>query len=145
MCDYSLRLIASRPARVGDKLVSTSFPHTITRGLPRPTIAISPSVCSPHRTCLRERGPVRDWYDPLLGARTQGGEVSTSQQRPVKPPSDALEFPDGKTVLLTQLCKGQRATVLQLPAGIGVTVDDVQSKDSTVASPVAANLVAGAD
>ena len=28
---------------------------------------------------------------------------------------DALEFPDGKTVLLTQLCEGQRATVLQLP------------------------------
>ena len=32
MCDYSLELVASRPAKVGDKLVSTSFPHTITRG-----------------------------------------------------------------------------------------------------------------
>ena len=32
MCDYSLHLISSRPARVGDKLISTSFPHTITRG-----------------------------------------------------------------------------------------------------------------
>ena len=41
---------------------------------------------------------------------------------------DALEFPDGKTVLLTQLCKGQRATVLQLPARIGLTVDDAQAK-----------------
>jgi hypothetical protein len=29
---------------------------------------------------------------------------------------DALEFPSGQTVLLTQLCKGQHATVLQLPA-----------------------------
>ena len=58
---------------------------------------------------------------------------------------DALEFPDGKTVLLTQLCKGQRATVLQLPAGIGVTVDDAQSKDSTAASRVAATLVARAE
>ncbi|MGH9693218.1 MAG: hypothetical protein ACRD5Z_03670, partial [Bryobacteraceae bacterium] len=58
---------------------------------------------------------------------------------------DALEFPDGRTVLLTQLCKGQRATVLQLPASIGVTVDDAQSKNSTVASPVAASLVAGVD
>jgi hypothetical protein len=59
---------------------------------------------------------------------------------------DALEFPDGKTVLLTQLCKGQRAIVLQLPAGIGVgvTMDDAQSKDSTVASPVPESLVAGA-
>ena len=32
MCDYSLELVASRPAKVGDKLVSQSFPHTITRG-----------------------------------------------------------------------------------------------------------------
>ena len=32
MCDYSLELVASRPAKVGDKLVSRSFPHTITRG-----------------------------------------------------------------------------------------------------------------
>jgi hypothetical protein len=29
---------------------------------------------------------------------------------------DALEFPDGETVLLTELCEGQEATVLQLPA-----------------------------
>jgi len=26
-----------------------------------------------------------------------------------------LEFPDGQVVLLTRLCEGQRATVLQLP------------------------------
>ena len=29
---------------------------------------------------------------------------------------DALEFPNGKVVLLTRLCVGQCATVLQLPA-----------------------------
>jgi len=29
---------------------------------------------------------------------------------------DALEFPDGSTMLLTSLCEGQQATVLQLPA-----------------------------
>jgi hypothetical protein len=29
---------------------------------------------------------------------------------------DALEFPDGKIVLLTNLLEGQEATVLQLPA-----------------------------
>ena len=28
---------------------------------------------------------------------------------------DALEFPDGHIVLLTQLCEGQEAKVLQLP------------------------------
>ncbi|MEA3068740.1 MAG: hypothetical protein QOD29_186, partial [Alphaproteobacteria bacterium] len=29
---------------------------------------------------------------------------------------DALEFPDGRMVLLTHLLEGQEATVLQLPA-----------------------------
>ena len=31
---------------------------------------------------------------------------------------DALEFPDGHLVLITRLVPGQRASVLQLPAGI---------------------------
>ena len=43
---------------------------------------------------------------------------------------DALEFPDGKVVLLTHLCKGQRATVLQLPARPRITVNDAQRYDS---------------
>jgi hypothetical protein len=29
---------------------------------------------------------------------------------------DALEFPNGRTELLTLLCEGQKPTVLQLPA-----------------------------
>jgi hypothetical protein len=29
---------------------------------------------------------------------------------------DALELPDGQTLLLTFMCEGQEATVLQLPA-----------------------------
>ena len=85
-----------------------------------------------------ERKTIRAPFSGILGIR----QVNKGQ---AKVHHDALEFPDGKTVLLTQLCKGQRATVLQLPAGIGVTVDDAQSKDSTVASPVAPTLVAGAD
>ena len=32
MCDYSLHGVASRPAKVGDKLVSTQFRNSITRG-----------------------------------------------------------------------------------------------------------------
>jgi hypothetical protein len=51
---------------------------------------------------------------------------------------DALEFPDGKTVLLTQLCKGQRATVLQLPARVVAAVNSAGLNDSPVASPVVA-------
>jgi hypothetical protein len=32
MCDYSLHLVASRPAKVGDKLVATDFVKSITSG-----------------------------------------------------------------------------------------------------------------
>ena len=32
MCDYSLHAVASRPAEVGEKLVSTKFRATTTRG-----------------------------------------------------------------------------------------------------------------
>jgi len=32
MCDYSLHAVASRPAKVGDMLVTTSFYGTSTRG-----------------------------------------------------------------------------------------------------------------
>jgi hypothetical protein len=43
---------------------------------------------------------------------------------------DALEFPDGKIVLLTALCEGQHATVLQLPAGPRVATDRAQRQES---------------
>jgi hypothetical protein len=36
---------------------------------------------------------------------------------------DALEFPDGRVVLLTSLLEGQQATVLQLPAHPKTTED----------------------
>jgi hypothetical protein len=46
---------------------------------------------------------------------------------------DALEFPDGETVLLTRLCEGQHATVLQLPAsGRPVNAAEGQRRESLV-------------
>ena len=44
---------------------------------------------------------------------------------------DALEFPDGQVVLLTFLCEGQQATVLQLPAEPKNSVA-VKNRQSTV-------------
>lgn len=32
MCDYSLHAVASRPAQVGERLVTTQFINSITRG-----------------------------------------------------------------------------------------------------------------
>jgi hypothetical protein len=41
---------------------------------------------------------------------------------------DALEFPDGRSVLLTELCEGQCATVLQLPADGRATTRKVETQ-----------------
>jgi hypothetical protein len=52
MCDYSLHNVASRPARVGDKLVSTSFLKSWTRGF---AAVDEPNVAVPatrHGACL---------------------------------------------------------------------------------------------
>ena len=129
MCDYSLHLIASRPARVGDKLISTSFPHTITRGFAsvderNTAICLLPGTELAFEKEVRcETGMILSW-----GLGHKVAKFRQVNQGRSNVHHDALEFPDGKTVLLTQLCKGQRATVLQLPAGIGVTVDDAQRK-----------------
>jgi hypothetical protein len=50
-----------------------------------------------------------------------GKQVAQFRQINVGKPSvhhDALEFPDGEIGLLTRLCEGQHATVLQLPASL---------------------------
>jgi hypothetical protein len=41
---------------------------------------------------------------------------------------DALEFPDGQIVLLTRLCEGQHAIVLQLPASPRTEEDAEEQK-----------------
>ena len=146
MCDYSLHLITSRPARVGDKLISTSFPHTITRGFAsvderNTAICLLPGTELAFEKEVRcETGMILSWG---LGHKVAKFRQVNKGQSKVH--HDALEFPDGKTVLLTQLCKGQRATVLQLPACTDVNVDGAQRKNSTVASRVAATLVARAE
>jgi hypothetical protein len=57
----------------------------------------------------------------LLGWKTKTINHATAIFRQVNKDElaahhDALEFPDGRIVLLTLLCKGQTASVLQLPA-----------------------------
>jgi hypothetical protein len=124
MCDYSLQSIVSRPAKVGDKLTTRDF-GTGTRGFAAPeyhTIA----VCVLPGTELAFSGPVTvtdtdvrffgSWKMPTL--RTLGHATAIFRQVNKNDPwkhHDALEFPDGHIVLLTHLCGGQEATVLQLP------------------------------
>ena len=45
---------------------------------------------------------------------------------------DALEFPNGEIVLVTRLCEGQHATVLQLPASPHSAKDEAERKHAAV-------------
>jgi hypothetical protein len=119
MCDYSLHLVASRPAKVGDKLVTTDFAKSITRGfsaIGEPEVA----VCLLPGTELAFDDDVQ--YERLLNLFWCGRvkhRVARFRQVDVKDPNvhhDALEFPNGLIVKVTRLVGGQTATVLQLPA-----------------------------
>lgn len=119
MCDYSLHHVASRPAKVQDRLVTTAFPNSITRGfaaVTEPGVA----VCLLPGTEIAFDSEVE--YQPafrLFRARKIGHRVARFRQIDTNQPSvhhDALEFPDGQVMLVTRLRPGQTATVLQLPA-----------------------------
>ncbi len=133
MCDYSLHQVASRPARVGDKLVTTRFPNTITRGfasVDEPDVAVcllAGTELAFEREVQCETGIVFAWRLGHAVARFKQVNKGQSNLH-----HDALEFPDGKIVLLTKLCKGQRATVLQLPAGANGMVEERQQQKSLV-------------
>src|SRR5262249_13662876 len=118
MCDYSLQHVASRPAAVGDRLVSTRFGESITRGFAAPG-APNVAVClMPGTEEAVERDGVfcelPDDRRRAIAARVARFRQVEKHQRHAH--HDALEFPSGDIVMLTQLVPGQFATVLQLPA-----------------------------
>jgi hypothetical protein len=133
MCDYSLELVASRPAKVGDRLISAGFRHTVSRGFASvddPKVA----VCLLPGTELAFEDEVRCDTGFII-FRTLGHKVASFRQINGDLPNrhhDALEFPDGKIVLLTHLCIGQRATVLQVPASASAKVEVAERHASLV-------------
>src|SRR6516164_10782562 len=104
-----------------DKLVTTKFSNSITRGFA--------AVGEPHvAVCLLPGTEIafddNVEYEPSFGIgilpnRKIGQRLARFRQintNSAMVHHDALEFPDGQVVLLTRLIEGQRATVLQLPA-----------------------------
>ena len=119
MCDYSLHDVASRPAKVGDKLVSTQFPNAITRGFADPAEPRVAVCLMPGTELAFEKDVECDASFRFLPTRKSTQRVARFRQVNLNRPAahhDALEFPDGKIVLVTDLCEGQSATVLQLPS-----------------------------
>ena len=118
MCDYSLHHVKSRPAKVGDKLVTREFIGTLTRGFASPE-DLDVAVCVLPGTELSFSDNVRrirpwPWSKNVINHKTaifrQINRGNSNAHH------DALEFPDGQIVLLTELKAGQEGTVLQLPA-----------------------------
>jgi len=119
MCDYSLHNVKSRPAKVGDKLTTHHF-NTGTRGFAAPEDA-STAVCVLPGTELAFARAVSCRPRGLLGWKASTVKQTTAIFRQINKDNlhthhDALEFPDGQIVLLTDLFEHQEATVLQLPA-----------------------------
>jgi hypothetical protein len=116
MCDYSLHAVATRPAQVGETLITTTFRGTATRGFAsanQPDVA----VCMLPGTELAFADNVR--YDSRWIWTRQVdfrvGKFGAIDGHIRNRHHDTIEFPDGSHVLVTLLCEGQRATVLQLP------------------------------
>ena len=119
MCDYSLHSVKSRPAKVGDKLTTRDF-GTGTVGFAA-SEDMNIAVCVLPGTELSFADEVRCLPTGLIARSDKVIEHKTAIFRQINKERvaahhDALEFPDGRIVLLTFLNEDQQATVLQLPA-----------------------------
>jgi|ERR1700745_608190 hypothetical protein len=131
MCDYSLQSVKSRPAKVGDRLITRDF-GTGTRGFAA-SDNNEVAVCVLPGTELSFTGEVRHLSNGLFAWRDRVINHKTAIFRQINKGKiaahhDALEFPDGEIVLLTVLCEGQQATVLQLPAEPKTAVEAAAQK-----------------
>jgi hypothetical protein len=144
MCDYSLHGVASRPAKVGDRLITTEFRNTLTRGFSavgEPEVA----VCLLPGTELAFEAEVQRhylWLQTFFFKKQRwntGQRVGQFRQINMDNPGthhDAIEFADGQIVLLTRLQSRQRATVLQLPAHPQTKLDKKASERAVARAPV---------
>ena len=128
MCDYSLHNVKSRPAKVGDKLTTQYF-NTGTRGFAAPQDP-NTAVCVLPGTELAFTKPVSWQPRGFFAWKERTASQTTAIFRQINKDNphkhhDALEFPDGQTVLLTDLFEGQEALVLQLPMQPATPVEAV--------------------
>lgn len=128
MCDYSLHHVASRPAKLQDKLTTTKFGNSITRGFAAvgaPDVAV---CLLPGTEIAFDRNVECQPAFGFLPGKKIGQRLARFRRVNPENPSahhDALEFPDGQVVLVTRLRPGQVATVLQMPAAQRLEIDSV--------------------
>ena len=134
MCDYSLDFVASRPAKVGEKLVTTKFKNSVTRGfaaIEEPTVAVC--VLPGTEIAFEQEVEYRHSLLPNQKIAERLARFRQINKEQASAHHDALEFPNGKIILLARLREGQHVTVLQLPAFPRATIEpDQQKRDSLV-------------
>jgi hypothetical protein len=126
MCDYSLHNVASRSAKVGDDLITTTFAGCSTRGFaaveePNVAVCLLPGTeVAFQKEVEHER---RIGFLPSVRLTSKLARFRQVNKDQLDTYHDALEFADGTVVLVTRLSVGQRATVLQLPIASHSTED----------------------
>ena len=118
MCDYSLHLSASRPAELAETIAITEFFGTRTRGFASPSDPTTAVCLRPGTEIAFEanafiQGVLFRWPVRERLARFRQIDLDKPNQH-----HDALEFANGRIVLVTDLAVGQTATVLQLPVSL---------------------------
>ena len=134
MCDYSLHSVTSRPAKVDDKLITTRFSNSITRGFaavgePNVAVCLLPGTevaFEKEVECENGWSLWRNWKLVEKVARFR----QVDKDKPGVH-HDALEFPDGQIVLINTLCEGQHVTVLQMPASPRAVNEAAERKQSS--------------
>jgi len=89
MCDYSLQHVASRPAKVGDKLVSTKFSNSITGGFAavgEPSVAVcllpgTEVAFEKEVECEHTLGFISNWMGKSSGRKWLGSGKSRRSSR----------------------------------------------------------------
>jgi hypothetical protein len=126
---------------VGDKLVSTSFLNSSTRGFAavgEPNVAV---CLLPGTELAFEDLQCEAAYG--FGFKRLSHKVARFRQVNQDRPNvhhDALELPDGQIVLVTKLAGAQHATVLQMPASPREITPEAEAQElAKLPSPAEAN------
>jgi hypothetical protein len=124
---------ASRPAKAGDLLVTTSFKGPTSRGFcasGKPDVAV---CLMPGTELAFVREPTREGFFSSLLLKLGIGRIGSNLARfrnvDLDCPSahhDALEYSNGRIVLLNALRRRQHATVLQLPVMAEVQIAKIR-------------------
>jgi hypothetical protein len=109
MCDHSLDFVASRPARIGDKLISTRFDNTITRefaAVGEPNVAVC--VLLGTEIAYEQEVEYRHALLPNQKVAERLGRFRKVNMEQAFVHHDALEFPNGKIILLAPVRRPAR-------------------------------------